>query len=584
MKRLLSILRSHGVAVLVARAAALARRTAAARLADLRDRIVERRDAALPRRPFTVTFPEPSGPVGVSVFVLASSDDRRTSALLRMLERELKALPPSEVFTIRNPSAAAVATQLAQARGAYVYFVSGDAVLHRGCIAALLKTLERHPGAAACVSALRSDTPAYVHPVEHPDCASLLWRRSDLPAAACTDALAIDPQGRKVLLQPRSRVDLRSGNAPAPFERNRPILAHSQAVLVVDDHVPFEDRDAGSERIAQIVRLMRERAHVIFASVEKRDYGRYGARLLDDGIELICGLDEGAIGALATRRIPIKTVWLSRPDVAARFLHPVRRLLPQARIVYDTVDLHFLRLKRQQEATGIKNDSDRYEDVELALARASDATVVTNEPEAVILREKGIADVRVVAMAAGSGAQGRANSEGRGMLFFGNYAHDPNVDAAVWLAREILPRVRDVLPDVSLTIAGSDPTLEVKRLACADVTVTGYVADLDALIARHRLAVLPLRFGAGIKGKVLRAMACGIPVITTRIGAEGIAQPEAPPALAETTEDFVREIVFAYSDQSRWDELSRLSLAGAQRFSHAALAAQVDAVLTPGTA
>lgn len=567
MKRLLSIARSHGAMAVLARAAALAGRTVAARFGALHAGLVHYRDARLPVRPFTVTFPEPCGPPVLSVFAVASADPRKTSALLRMLARELKTAPPNEVFTIDEPPGEALNLRLAAARGTYVYLVSGDAVLHRGCIAALLETLERNPDAAACVSDLRGDGPAYVHPVECPDAASILWRRAALP------------HGGTVLLQPRSRVDLREGASGDHGGRNRPAVTHREAILVVDDHVPFEDRDAGSERIAQILRLMKDRAHVIFASVEKRSYGAYGARLLQDGIELICGLDERAIRDLAARSIPVRTVWLSRPDVAARFLLPVRRLLPQARLIYDTVDLHFVRLRRQQAATGVENDWERYENVELSLARASDATVVTNQSEAEVLREKGIGEVHVVGMAANPNAGLRAHHDGRGIIFFGNYAHYPNVDAAIWLAREILPRVRATLPGVHLTIAGSDPTLEVHRLACESVAVTGYVAGLDSLICAHRLAVFPLRFGAGIKGKVLRAMACGIPVIMTPVAAEGIAQPGSSMALAQNTEDFVREIIHAYGDTARWTELSGISLDGAERFSAQALLGQVDAAL-----
>jgi glycosyltransferase involved in cell wall biosynthesis len=572
MKRLLSIARSHGAMAVLSRAAALARRNAMAAVVSLRNRAIEYRDAALWLPRLTPSFRKPSGPIALSILALGSRDKRKMASLLSMLAREVTALPSTEIFTIDEPSAKQIAERVAQAQGTYLYLVSADAIVHRGSIAALLEALERHPDAAACASQARPGGPGHVRPIESPEQASILWRRS-----------AFGAEGKKtVLLQPRSRITLRTRSAARDPGLSREIAPCSETILVIDDHVPFEDRDAGSERMAQLLMLMQKRARVLFAGVERRSFGSYGERLEQNGIELICGLDERALRQLSGR--PIHTIWLARPDVAAKFLLPLRKYFPGARIVYDTVDLHFLRLQRQQDATGMDTGWQRYRNVELSLAMASDATVATNADEAAILRESGVRDVHVVAMAAAGRKTDLPMHLRHGIIFFGNYAHEPNVDAAITLAREILPRVHRTLPGVRLTLAGSDPTPEVMRLAGGFVEVTGYVRDLDALISRHRVAVFPLRFGAGIKGKVLRAMACGIPVVTTSVGAEGIAQSGGATALAETPEEFVREIVSAYAEPSRWDDLSQRSTSGAQRFSLAALENQLDAALNRGTA
>ncbi|MHB8148511.1 MAG: glycosyltransferase, partial [Vulcanimicrobiaceae bacterium] len=515
-----------------------------------------------------------------------------------------------------------------KAKGRYVYVCSANTILRESSLAALVAALERDPSAAVAVSQVRSpdgriadagrllrddgswhvygqgENPRdsrfrYVRSIGAPAAASVLWRSGDFGVDGLSEAyagpLALEyaladaaveaaTAGHKTLYQPASVVTLRDPANQSALVRQASLEAaaravgHTEAILVVDDHVPFTDRDAGSERMAGLLELMTARAHVILGTAKHRAYGLYGERLRQAGVELITGLDDEAIARLADWQLPVKTIWLSRADVAARYLLTMRRNFPNARILYDTVDLHFVRLQRQQAVTSAPTDWARLEGTELALARASDGTIVTSGVERALLRERGVQSVHIVSMAAAA-RPARATAEGSGMIFFGNYAHLPNVDGALWLAQEILPRVRRRLPGIGLTIAGADPTPEIWRWHLDGVAVTGYVPDLDALIARHRVAALPLRFGAGVKGKVLRAMACGMPVVTTPIGLEGITERDERFAVGSTAEELAEEIVRAYSDLERWNELSHLSQTVAARFSERALAEQLDAAL-----
>src|SRR5216110_291974 len=99
------------------------------------------------------------------------------------------------------------------------------------------------------------------------------------------------------------------------------------------------------------------------------------------------------------------------------------------------------------------------------------------------------------------------------LLFVGGFRHRPNIDAAIWLVRDILPQVKAVVPEVSAVIAGTTPPAAVKGLAGPDVLVTDYVSDpmLERLYRTATVAVAPLRFGAGVKGKVVEAMRFGVP-------------------------------------------------------------------------
>lgn len=123
------------------------------------------------------------------------------------------------------------------------------------------------------------------------------------------------------------------------------------------------------------------------------------------------------------------------------------------------------------------------------------------------------------------------------VLFAGNYTHPPNVDAALWLGREIAPRLRALRPQARVRIAGIHAPPEVRALAGAGIEVLGAVPDLDREIARSALVLAPLRTGGGMRMKVLHALACGAAVVTTPLGSLGLAEHERPPLAVASDAD-----------------------------------------------
>ena len=104
------------------------------------------------------------------------------------------------------------------------------------------------------------------------------------------------------------------------------------------------------------------------------------------------------------------------------------------------------------------------------------------------------------------------------LLFVGNFTHAPNVDAAVWLGKEIMPLLREQCPGIRLWLIGIYPPPEVKALACNDIEVTGPVPEIEPYFARAALVVAPVRIGGGMRMKVLQAMALGKAIVTTSRG------------------------------------------------------------------
>jgi GT2 family glycosyltransferase/SAM-dependent methyltransferase/glycosyltransferase involved in cell wall biosynthesis len=345
-------------------------------------------------------------------------------------------------------------------------------------------------------------------------------------------------------------------------------------VLVVDFRVPTWNHDAGSLRMLSIIQaLLRLGARVTLMPDNFVPLQPYTRRLQQMGVEVLYGeLDVNA--ELATIGPKLSVVLLSRPHVASQWLDVVREFAPSATVVYDTVDLHWLREARRsafhRASTGalaaagngtsdtLGPKAEALRELELAMVRATDMTLVVSDVERAhvehdvpgtnVLVVPTVHDVEPFV----AGPEGRA-----GVLFVGGFEHPPNTGAAVSLVKEIMPAVWRVLGDVPVTIVGSNPPPEVRALAGPLVDVTGWIEDLAPLLESARLMAAPLHYGAGLKGKVTQALAVGLPVVTTAIGAEGLKDPDGCLLVAEDPRDLAALVVRLYRDDELWRRLSR---------------------------
>ena len=297
-------------------------------------------------------------------------------------------------------------------------------------------------------------------------------------------------------------------------------------VLVVSDRVPLPNQDSGSKRMFELVLALRDLGlAVTFVPKDGQRQEAYSMALQRAGIEVLYGpLDERKL--LRELAPALDVAILSRPEPTWRWQPMVRELCPEAKIIYDTVDLHFLREQRRAEIEAdpaVARAAARYHDMELSLARIADATLVVSVAELeVLLTEVPELQVHVVPNIHGEEHSGRPFEERKGVIFVGSFPHHPNRDAAHWLVEEIMPLVRLEDPDIPTYIVGSSPTDDIRALESDSVRILGWVPDLANLYEHSRLSVAPLRYGAGVKGKVGESMAHGLPVVTTRLGAEGM--------------------------------------------------------------
>jgi GT2 family glycosyltransferase len=354
-------------------------------------------------------------------------------------------------------------------------------------------------------------------------------------------------------------------------------------VFIVDTYMVRPDRDSGSVRLRNLFRLFSELdAKVTFAASNLEAPQPYASELQKAGIEVLYRPFVRSISRhLESAGLLYDLVVLCRADPASAFLVAARKYCPNARIVYDTVDLHFLRDERfakiAQTRIAEKMAAARKKQ-ELELVRSADTTLVVSPVERDLLaRELPKADIRVLTNVHEVFGCRRGFNERNGLLFIGAFEHTPNPDAVVWFCREILPEVRKSIPEVTLTVIGANPPPEVRRLSGPRVNVTGHVEDVSEYFDCARLSIAPLRFGAGVKGKINQSLAYGLPVVATPLAAEGMPLVHGQSiAIATDPKDFADEVVRVYSNEQLWKALSSNGLKIAE--AHFSLASAQHAV------
>lgn len=350
----------------------------------------------------------------------------------------------------------------------------------------------------------------------------------------------------------------RSSVVQASVRRPQPVM------LFVDSQFPRPDFDSGSVRVVGVLRAaQRAGFSVRFLALDQALSTPERRQALErEGIEVVRPPHTRSLRVYLRRCAKeLDVVVLSRPRVFAGFWKSVRKFAPRALLVYDTVDLHFVRLGREHALSGdpkVQRRAEAYRKMESESARVADLTWVVSQVDIPMLREASPgARIRVLSNILECRNQGNPFALRQDLVFLGSFKHHPNVDAVTYFVKEILPLVRREIPQARLRIVGSGMVPEVASLAGDAVEVVGYVADLDPILDSARLMVVPLRFGAGVKGKINSAMAAGLPVVTTTVGAEGMGLEDGSSArIADDPTHFSKAVVELYSDPVAWETIA----------------------------
>ncbi|PSF38934.1 hypothetical protein C7H19_02445 [Aphanothece hegewaldii CCALA 016] len=353
-------------------------------------------------------------------------------------------------------------------------------------------------------------------------------------------------------------------------------LARKQTILVIDSYVPLYDKESGCVRLLEILKILQNLNYdIIFFPDNGNPEEPYTSTLQQMGIEVLYftpkkpDLNELLINRLSL----VNLIWLCRPELCEKYLDLIRHY-SHVPVIYDTIDLHFLRIKRQQEflSQDYQNTNwswETYQKLEIKFAQKSNATIVVTEAEKQTLNELNVNNVWVIPNIHYPHEHFWESFEQRsGLLFIGSYNHPPNIDAVIWLCNEIMPLVWESHPEIKVTLLGSNLKDEVKALASEQVLVKGYVEDVESYFRESRVFVAPLRFGAGMKGKIGQSMSYGLPTVTTTIGAEGMGLKEGYDVLiADKPDSFALQIISIYENATLWHNIAKNSRQTIQQYS-----------------
>ena len=340
---------------------------------------------------------------------------------------------------------------------------------------------------------------------------------------------------------------------------------NKKTVLFISVTIPTYDKDAGSRVIDFYIREFISKGYIVKYLPDSFEAPEpYATRYQQMGVEILAGgfYKNHILRWLCDNRDDIDFAFLNYPDCSIKYIDRLKELNIPVR--YFGHDLHYLRMKREYEVLGVERYlqlSKEYYETEKYLIGKSDVVYYPSDIEVNIVKEEfNKRNVRQINLNIYDKDYIKNNylpSERRGIMFIGGYNHSPNVDAVNWFVNWIYPNIYSEL-EIPFFIAGSNMPSEISSIDVEGIEVVGRLSDyqLDEMYKKVKLIVIPLRYGAGVKGKVIEAMAHGIPVISTSIGMEGIPRIKSYDIIADDECTFSTKVCQIYNDDKILKEIS----------------------------
>jgi len=339
-------------------------------------------------------------------------------------------------------------------------------------------------------------------------------------------------------------------------------------VLYIDFKVPETDTDSGSVDAFNYMKALHESGYKVhfYGWNTRIRRGHYSEALESIGITCLYSPFVSSLEDWLSLYGPsLFAVFISREWLMGLCIDMVKKHAKNAAIIFNTVDLHFLRHQRWAQHIGSQDQLNEAMEVrkrELSHVSTANATMVVSEVEEQLLNslipDAKVYQIPIIRFVPGSDT---SYEDRDGIAFLGMYAHNPNEDAVLYFVSDIFPIIKERVPELKLHLYGSNMKTSISNLASSDIIVHGFVSDLGTAFNKRRLSIAPLRYGAGQKGKIVTSLSYGVPVVATSMATEGMHLTNEINVLVEDTpERFACAVINLYRTKALWESLSEAGL------------------------
>lgn len=345
-----------------------------------------------------------------------------------------------------------------------------------------------------------------------------------------------------------------------------------ECIVVIDYAAPQYDRDAGSRTLSQWMQIFSDTGmdvkflpqNCLFDPV----YGEYMRKKMM--VSTVYGKSCGNFKKWMKKNgHMIDYFFLSRPHVSIGYIKTIKKF-SNAKVIYYGHDIHFLRLKKKietgQSSKILKHEMHAISLIEKDIWRQADVVYYPSDTETeyvnrYLAQNKIVSKAETVPVYAFNSHFEKSFCDlnlRSGILFVGGFSHAPNEDGVLWMMEHVMPIVWQSRPNVRVYLVGSNPTKKIKEICSNKVEVTGYVSDqdLERYYKCSRVAVAPLTYGAGVKGKVVESMRYGLPIVTTSIGSQGLSHVEEALLVADLPGQYAQHVIDLLANDRQWTDIS----------------------------